>query len=344
MDYREKAEVLNKIIAGGFYYEVSGLCYFIDLLLSKTDKVYLDYLYNKSYKELISEDVYTEKDYLEICIEDGRWNDKKDEEIKDLQKQIDMAKKKYYVNFYNATQKKVLKKKIKEISIDMRRLMFEKISLFTGITAEYSAEKQKNRCKYNKIVKGLDCESLSNYDFLDEGFIYGLEMAINENSCTEEQIRDIARTNPWRTVWEVSKNNFGDLFGSSVGEVTEEQYILCYWSQFYDGIFAAYEKPSNDILNDDIALDVWCEIKIKEQETEANKSSAVSSTIDNCQEIFVKTDKENAEKVYDMNDDFVKSAMKRRNKIIEKEGGISEGNLLKKTGRVDGELFVKGKA
>ena len=341
MDVDKKFEYINIIIAGGFFCEISGSLYYIDTKISNQQKVYLDYIYNKAYNEAVLEGAYKEKEYLELCKKNNTWNDNKMQEVTDLYKQIEIGKKKYYVNFYNDTQKKVLKKKIKSLNDDIRKILIEKIILCSGITAEYFAEKQKKRCKYEMMVKDVESNKFNSYDFIDENFENELEIAINRNSRTEEEIRDIARTNPWRTTWEISKTNFRGMFGVDVGGCTQDQFSLCYWSQFYDGIFAGYERPSNDILNDDIALDVWYELKINEQSSE--NSLGLSEKTSKHQEVFVKTDKNNAEKIYDMNDKHVRSAMKKRDNIIKENGGISEGDLLKKQGRVQGELFIKGK-
>ena len=341
MNIDKKLELINKIIAGGFFTEISGSLYYIDLVIDEKDKVYLDYVYNKTCKEAVAEGTYTEIDYLKLCKERGDWDEEEFNEIPELHKQIEAAKKKYYYNFYSETQKKVLKKKIADINDKIRKILIKKIIIVNEITAEYFAEKHKKGCRYDRIVKDIKGCNFNSYEFIDEDFKNSLEIAISDNSCTEAEIREIARTNPWRTSWEVGKSSFSDMFGIKIGGSTQEQFSLCYWSQFYDGIFAGYERPDNDILEDDIALDVWYELKINEQE--AGEDPAVSNKVAQHQEVFVKTDKENSDKIYDKNNKMVRNAMGKRDKIIKENGGMSEAELLKRVGRVEGELFVQGK-
>ena len=81
----------------------------------------------------------------------------------------------------------------------------------------------------------------------------------------ESEIRELARSEPWKSIWSSSKNE-GVLFGKRAIELSEEQKHLIMWSTMYDSIGESPDSPSDKIIADDDMLDGWLILQRRERE------------------------------------------------------------------------------
>ncbi len=181
-----------------------------------------------------------------------------------------------------------------------------------------------------------------------------IHSVFNKPDVTIEMIRKISRSPEWRFKWNAYKNS-GDLFGKPLMELTIDQESLVYWSQVYDAAYESYERPADNVINDDEALDKWFEDQSNKRKRESlekqssNSTSKVgSSKIWRHGEVGIVANdvlrsdinraakmglaKEAAptmsiEEIHDLNDPLAKKFIAHQNKKIKKYGVIEERDL-----------------
>jgi len=94
-------------------------------------------------------------------------------------------------------------------------------------------------------------------------------------------IREIARHNLWRIRYINSQKTSETLFGVPTSEYSVDQLNLVYWSNFYQNVYEMLpeDRPSDVIIEDDIALDSYLKAYYEERNREdaARRSQKTSS-------------------------------------------------------------------
>lgn len=134
-------------------------------------------------------------------------------------------------------------------------------------------------------------------------------------------IRELARTDPWRTYW-----NSGDIvFNGPVCDWTDEQRLLVNFSKMYDNIYSNPDKPNSMIINDDDLLDGW--LMDQQQNDEYNRKGGgdIKNQHPGANEVFVVAkSEEDIHQINQMNDMNAKVIKKQRQAVINKQGTASD--------------------
>ena len=172
-------------------------------------------------------------------------------------------------------------------------------------------------------------------DFLDDKVLDPLSSELmdqyNSYNITTEQFRRIARTDPWRSIWNVGKKQ-GALFNKPSCELTKDQLSLSSYSTLYDNVYESHKCPNDKIIEDDDCLDGWLIEQRRENEKD-RKQQEVDSMIKNpkianSQEIFVMAkDKKSAQDIYDLNDPMARNTIKSRDQQIRSAGQVKFTDL-----------------
>jgi len=181
----------------------------------------------------------------------------------------------------------------------------------------------------SKIYKVLNIEIdfSQNIRFLDILAVYYFE----ENAISMQQLRELARTDPWRLYWTASKESNIPLFPHSSVEMSEWQYLLVLWTKIYDFAYSSNNRPSDEIISDDTLFDNWYNAesnKIK-KEIASNKSS-VNSPIsggNGIQETFIPADLEGAREVLELNNEEAARHIKSLHKRIQENDEVPDASL-----------------
>lgn len=245
-----------------------------------------------------------------------------------------------------------LEKLRNSIKTQIAELELSKNSI-TKFSAERYAEEAKIRAFVYTCVTDEDGNRLWNKwdDFnneTDTKFIDNVLLEISSNKPEEyntKEIREIARSGIWRHKWCAAKA-IDTLFEKSVLELTDEQSSLVYWSQLYDSVYDAYERPPQEVIEDDDKLDEWLDAQAKKVNLDAkntykdkfkNKKNGISSNVSRHGEIFVVTDGglgpindkrlvlnadlPSRQEIYDMNTELGKKFLTHQDRKIKQAGG-----------------------
>lgn len=178
----------------------------------------------------------------------------------------------------------------------------------------------------------------------DFDLITNITLEINNNRfISEKDLRQIARSPQWRFKWNGSKS-CGALFGRPLIELDLEQQALVYWSQVYDSAYEAYERPSDDIINDDEKLDKWFEEQSKKRKEKDKKKKdegplGLSKRVSRHGEVFVVVGEEirptngevikakTIQEVAELNSPSIQSWKNRQMEKVKEKGVIKEKEL-----------------
>jgi len=324
--------------------------------LSLQSRNWINFIYDRALSTAINSGFLTEPEILKQVTETGVWNE---DNYRNLKKEIELAKEKLTSDEFSAREKKNLKSILNGLTIKFDELEKTRYNLFSNSAEKYAEDIKIKAIVFSSVFNEDGEKFWASWDeFLseeDNALLSNITIAIYEASkdkLKDKQIREVARSPMWRYRWSAAKN-IDYLFGKSVIELTDDQASLVYWSQLYDSVYDAYERPPEDIINDDDKLDEWLseqsetrkkEIKEKFVDKKVNKISsrtAKHSEIGIVTNPALQADLERANKmglakntevadtseVYDMNSDLAKKFLKVQEDRIKKAGVIEERDL-----------------
>ena len=280
------------------------------------------HIYKKAYDQAFMDEVMTEEEMDVFMEEKGIWSYEDDEVIKRLEKDISRLKEQIYISRADSkkvrTARAILRAGEKQLDDKMAVKNTYFINTLEGVaTAEKMAWTIRNTTyKEGKL-----------YDFDDLSIDYVLSQW-QKTLIPEHDIRDLARNEPWKSLWVVRDKSGCDLFYKRDNqELTINQKNLVMWSQMYDNIQESVDCPDDDVINDDDMLDGWFIIQSKKRKKEKleQQLDSLNPKIANSQEVFLVNNEKPDERVEALNDSQAKARKRARSNIIKKKGTVQTG-------------------
>lgn len=294
--------------------------------------------YVETYERAMEEGILSDSELELILMEKELWSeeDKKNFE-KVVPDHIDYWKVELYRSYLRSNDAARIRKHLDAAKNEYSRL--------NHLRHSYDFATCEGIASYAKTKKLILLSSYYKDGTLVDWDNYSFENVLNEYNkyiLTQEQIRELARTNPWSSIWQTHKRINKDVFKNE--HLSDEQMVLISWSINYDSIYESPDCPPDDIIEDDDMLDGWLIIQRKNREKSKNESAvhqAISNSdkINNAGEIFVvaQTD-EDARKIDSLNSNQAARIKKARIAQIQREGQVHEGNLQDVKREIDMEL------
>jgi hypothetical protein len=276
--------------------------------------------YNRAYEDAVAEDFMTEDQTLEWMKSRGLWSDEDEEKIEALKRDIEKLKVGIYENRNKDSNREQIRKYIRAAEKQLSEQVDKKHS-FTSNTCEGVAMLEKS-FDFIKICTYYGGEK---YDFKGLSVEFVLHL-FHDKILSEKQTREIARNDPWRSVWMLRDSNSYKLLANEGRELSVDQKNLLVWSRMYDNIQESMDCPDEDVIEDDDLLDGWFIVQRKKRESEKAESDFDNSTkndkIKNSQEIFmVPSSQKEAEKIEALNNINAKMVKRQRIAVTKQQGG-----------------------
>lgn len=281
-------------------------------------------VYKEAYDQAYVDGIMDEDENYHFMIDHNLWSTEDEEKIKRLQKDIERLK----VEIYNARNNEKLKYQIRLYiragEKQLNELNYKK-NLYYGNTCEGIATSEKT----SFIVKNTTYYKDQLFDFNELSLSYIID-EYHHSFLTEKQCRDLARNEPWKSLWIIREKAQAKLFNNPPNtDLTFNQKNIVVWSQMYDNIQESLDCPPNDVINDDDMLDGWFIIQGKKRDKErADKEfeeSVKSDKIKNSGEIFVMASTErDVERVDNMNNLHGQMIKKQRSALIKSKGTVEQ--------------------
>ena len=280
-------------------------------------------IYNSHYREAYEDGVMTEEETFEWMEAKELWTSEDDESLELLEKEIESCKERIYQSRYVPQTVENLRTVIdtgREQLLEAR----QKKGYYSPNTCEGMASLEKARylIKTNTYLNG----ELYDFSLIDVDTVLS---AYNSSILSEEAIREIARTDPWKVNWYMKDVDAATMFANKGRELTPNQKNLIIWSKMYDSVQESMDCPSDDVVNDDDMLDGWFILQKKKRDQEKVQSEIEQSTsnpkISNSDEIFVMADSQkDANKINNSNTHHVQQIKKQRMAVIKHKGTATD--------------------
>lgn len=317
--------LLYRIIKGRLRVSVGGLYLFI--YEPNSDLIEESYsVYETAYENHYNSGGWVEEELQEQLVEQGLWTPLDDKDIENMTKEIDDIKVECYQNFFKTKELQKLKRRIFLKTNDIGEILSRKHAL-DHLCCDYAAEIARQNWLVSKTCFYQDNSPVN---WTSVNFSHVLN-TYKENVISQSSIREVARSNMWRSIWAAGKKM--DLFNRAAVDLTRDQIGLCSYSNMYDIVYEHPEHPDEKVIEDDDCLDGWFifqrrkhEKNKKAQETE---DLIKNTKIKNSKEVFIVTrDKKEAEAINDLNNELSKTIISQRKQVIQEKGKAKDFDFV----------------
>jgi hypothetical protein len=341
MDLQERTSLIYRIIKGKQILNILGHNYIIYTpninILSNAQ-----HFYNKIINEYKFYPWLREDECERILIYNGLWTPDTHLKIDDYNTKLDNLKLELYKGFFDFRKRKHYKNEIEKIKNELIRLNDIRTSLdyltATGFAIILQSQYILSKTVYYKKRLVFPHFNLANYSLINL-----MQLKINESILLPDTLKEIARSEPWSSIWKAGKPN---VFCKKGVQLTVEQRNLILFSQMYDSIDKHPERPHEDIINDNDALEGWMIAQRKENESKKDDKASKSFNVqDNAQEIFIPvSSKQELMEVEKLNTPESKFIKQQRKIAIDNAGIIDDVKLPDKQMELRKLLIEKAKA
>lgn len=268
MSINQRQLLVNKIILGETHFQISGKEYVYKppsrATLYKAELVYQDSIEENKYLGLLSNN-----EVKPTLIGLGLWSTDSDKTLEGCEKAIKDSCVELYRAAFDFKRQKDIRRRLE--SLRKRQLdMITRLHYFDSNTIEALATLQKTQylivnSVYDEDGKLIDADNFS--------LLTRIINEINKYNISIEDFKELAKTDPWRSIWSVDNVN---IFGKPSCDLTEEQRTLISLSKFYDSIYEHPDCPNDNVLNDSDMLEGWLILQQREREAARKQKSTDS--------------------------------------------------------------------
>ena len=295
-------------------------------------------VYDEQYEDALAQGMMTNADAIAHAVSVGRWCDRDDATIEGLRSDIEKLVRGMLGYLLQNDRLEVIRKAMRRAEDVLTTKLLEQEALL-GETAETYARMRQQWALVGMIAEDdagqpvwptieafESCENTGLVQSLVDFYFVG-------SRFPTRVIREIARRDPWRSVWMAAKST-GFPFASPPTRWSEDQKELVRWSQVYDAAFESPERPSQRVIEDDDLFDSWLLRQHEEIDRRTRKKEADDllkahrgTKKGGRQEVFILTDRKGAKDVYNLNDPKNRASIRRKQQIIAGRGKVKEAEL-----------------
>ena len=320
MEGRRREYLVARICAGYLRFKISSDICLIIKPLTLEQKYIAQEIYNEAYEKAFEENLLTDEEILDMMRKNGFWANIDDRRLEQIPKDIENKKVDLFESYFSSETREAIRGFLRKAEAQLIKTMGKRHVYDSSTCDGYASYYRWNWMIENSTYY----ENGDKYDW-SQASLSDVLSYYQENMLTETECRELSRTEPWRSIWNSGKKT-GGLFGKSSVDFTAEQNMLITWSSMYDSIAESGECPSDEVIEDDDALDGWLILQRRKREAQMGKSSAEkvigNEKIANAGEVFIMTGnkQEDMDRVAALNDPHVQAAKKSRFKAL-KDGG-----------------------
>lgn len=322
MELIQRELLTSRILAGVHIINVGGQ----DIVVKPPTR-YQKYLaqleYDRALSDLRFDRYFTKKTIVDTLIALKIVPTDIDTKLSKIDSDIEKLKHQLYLNHIDPVKTKIIRKSLKDTRTLQNGLLSARHSL-DHLTIEGYAEASRLYRLFSFCLESLNNEPINSPEIIEKVVI-----KINNERVSNENMRELARTEPWRSVW----NAHGDsVFGV---DTSEDQKTLILYSKMYDSVNKAHEPPDDKIINDDDMLDGWMIEQRKEYEREQKTKKVKrgkSVTNLDADEIYLfnqtkQSEKEFIKQTEEMNSFEAKLIKGQRSAALKANGTLSEVDM-----------------
>ena len=296
---------------------------------SKEVRVLAEHIYQETLHSLRFETFITTEKAALLLRKLNKWNPSDEEDLKKLETHLEDRKVDLYNALYDAERQDRLRRAIKVAKSSLNNALGRKHAL-DHMTLDYHANLTKKKFITAMSLRNSDGEAIyseNSLSYSDSTVLEGVINFLDGDIITIEEFRELARTDPWRTMWSLGKEG---CLSSSPMEWTDDQKTLVTFAKMYDNAYQSMECPPDNVFEDDDMFDGWLISQKRDREKGKNTQHVdkMKGISDKAQEVFVfAPTREDADKIYDLNDEHSRMKVQQREKFIEQQGSVPASEL-----------------
>lgn len=329
MDFAQRETLVYRILSGCLQVLVANKVYLVKGL-SPYCRYLAGKIYQRAYEEAAEDGLYDDDELMDFLLDNNLWTIEEENKLEQIQKDLEELKVKYFQIKFRSNEKSKVKVAIKTCKQELQRL-YSKRHFYDYLSRSGYATLVKNKYLVGKSLyfksNSPVFKSDRSYFQYSGNIISEIISTLQDESLTENQYREIARNEPWRSVWGSRKATVG-VFSVPAAELTDEQRTLSIWSSIYDNVHESADCPSDEVINDDDMLDGWFIVQRRKRDQDMNKREGEglikNRAISNADEVYIKADTpEDARRIESMNDAGAAAIKRRRMGIVHQKGGTA---------------------
>jgi hypothetical protein len=341
MEIHEIEQNLARILAGEFILDLDNDIIIINNA-SRAERYRAQTVYETMYKNAVTSGFFTDDSLKGFLDAHGFWTTKDQNTLDDLYKDMEKLKVGLYESLGDANLSVQIRQNLATLKSKIVEFLNRKHAYDHLGCAGY-ANLCRNRYLFAKCVASANHDPVHVEDVactIDKILEKVFACKLNES-----QLRTIALSDSWQTIWNASDHSAQDIFGVVAADLTDEQKSLVSLSKFYDSIKEHPDCPPDAIIRDDDILDGWIILQRRKRDKESlndkiekqiqNSKSRNADTIfipvDSNQvlnrETHNQTKEERIKKVASLNDPLSQAQKRARMQKIRQEGIVDEMDM-----------------
>lgn len=305
---------------------------------TREQRYFAQELYQDTLEEARLDGAYTEDSLLVFLYKQGLWDEARESMFRQIEKDVEEFKTKLVGLAFRTAERNASKRALQNAKDKYKELLLQRHA-YDHLTCEGAAGMARTRYLLACSLIWPSGQPVLPSDALwdnptAEGCSLLLENAFEaylHAKLPDEQIREVARTEPWVGTW-MTRASTGGVFGVPAVDLTDEQVRLQVWSQMYENICAHPECPPHEIIDDDDICDGWLILQRREREKkqkETRTENAVGNEkIRNSEEVFIVAESaEDARLIESMNDEAAMRIKKQRDAEVRRKGQVQHVDL-----------------
>ena len=224
-------------------------------------------IYSQCLQEAELKGVLTEDQLMSEMIKAGVWTKDEEEMIEEMPKEIEDLKVALFKSDGHDALEKGIRKTLEGKKKEFYSLVQKRSEVLKNTSSGISDTVESQYLLYTSVVDREGSFLFKGEDFWEEDLkkIDRIYSQYISSFIPENEMREISRTDPWRSIWNASKSS-GSLFGVAASELNKDQKSLINWSRFYDSINESTEAPCERVIKDDDMLDGWVILQSRQRE------------------------------------------------------------------------------
>ena len=330
MDQGRKNLIVAQLMSGIKFFDIDGQRYKV-ISPSSEIKLLGEYVYQETLQSVKYDDLIT-RDKAQMLLNTlDIWRPKDDKDFEDLEKYRDDLKVQLYQALFKSETQKDIRKKLKRTDRILEKAIIKKNSL-EHATVEYHAFLTQRQ--FITALCILDENNQNIYkekDFwLSDPYIFNnIINKMDQESVPVVEMREIARTEPWRSSWSMGKEK---VFGISVKDFNDDQKTIVSLSKMYDNAYESMECPPDDVFADDDMFDGWMIYQRRQREKERKQQDldrVAGKNAGNAGEVFIVAESEqDVDRIQSLNDAGTRRQLQQKfNYIKSQDGAVKEKDL-----------------
>ena len=328
MDEGRKNFLFQQITSGIKFLHINGKRYKL-VVPSAEIRLLGEYVYEDIMSSLRFDNLMTDEQSKNALRRLGIWGEEDEKSLGDLETHLEDQKIRLFKAVFDRNKRESIRK----------QLVFAKASLNKSLAKkhflDYATLKYHAFTVKQKFINALSLQDKEG-DFIyseetfwnsDSNVIERAQEVLEKDTITIEEFRQLAREEPWRSVWSISKEK---VFGVDAANWTNDQKNLVAFARMYDNAHQSLECPPDAVFEDDDMFDGWLidQKRKRDREVKEKQVEISGNWKDLAQEVFITAPtREDAEEVFALNDTGGRMQLRERQRAIANAGIIEDKDL-----------------